>query len=209
MASGSRGNGGKKRGSLREEQKALTRQRLIEGAIDVFNEKGYQLATVDDIADAAGAGRATFYLHFKNKLEIMEAIYAELEPEVGKNFAQLDRALSGGREEVTAWVRDMFQWYDTHRVEIVALEQALAIEGTEASGLHRDYVSYMPNLAENRDDDAMLDAQIRIWLLGKMLSRLYLMWKVDGQFPEADENRMVRVVTDMWMGSVHNTGYTP
>ena len=69
----------------------------------------------------------------------------------------------------------------------------LAIEGAAAADLHRDYVSYMPRLAESRDKAGILDAQIRVWLLGKMLSRLYLMWRVDGRFKEGDEEQMVDV----------------
>ena len=56
--------------TLREQQRAYTRRRLMEAAQQVFAAKGYPDTRVDDIARQAGASRATFYLHFKTKNEI-------------------------------------------------------------------------------------------------------------------------------------------
>ena len=53
--------------SLREQHRVFTRERLIQGALEVFAHKGYVAATIDDIVAAAGASRATFYLHFHSK----------------------------------------------------------------------------------------------------------------------------------------------
>ena len=44
---------------------------VIDAACEVFGEKGFQHATMDDIAERAGVSRATIYLYFENK----EAIY--------------------------------------------------------------------------------------------------------------------------------------
>ena len=56
--------------SLREQQRAYTRKRLMEAAGQVFAARGYPDATVDEIATEAGASRATFYLHFKAKSDL-------------------------------------------------------------------------------------------------------------------------------------------
>src|ERR1700760_239482 len=79
------------RGRMRAAQREFTRSRLIDGAIEIFAERGYAKATVDEIADRAGATRATFYLHFKSKsdliIELIEkgehhfhAVYQDLSP---------------------------------------------------------------------------------------------------------------------------------
>lgn len=59
--------------SLREMQKTFTRTLVIESALTVFNERGFAAATMDDIASEAGLSRATIYLHFGNKAEILLA----------------------------------------------------------------------------------------------------------------------------------------
>ncbi|MEO8282602.1 MAG: TetR family transcriptional regulator [Pseudarthrobacter sp.] len=40
--------------SLREAQKQLTRDVIVERALELFTEKGYAATTIDDIAAAAG-----------------------------------------------------------------------------------------------------------------------------------------------------------
>src|SRR3954464_10344860 len=57
--------------TLRDEQKSFTRHRLIEGALAAFDRKGYAATTIDDIVAEANASRATFYLHFKRKADVV------------------------------------------------------------------------------------------------------------------------------------------
>lgn len=59
------------RGRMRAAQREFTRARLVDAAIEVFAERGYARATVDEIAERAGATRATFYLHFKAKRDVL------------------------------------------------------------------------------------------------------------------------------------------
>ena len=59
---------------MRAAQREFTRARLVEAAIEVFAEKGYPRTTVDDIAERAGSTRATFYLHFKAKSDVLSEL---------------------------------------------------------------------------------------------------------------------------------------
>lgn len=53
------------------EQRQITRTRLIDASIQVFAERGFSRATVDDIVAAAGTTRSTFYLHFASKADVL------------------------------------------------------------------------------------------------------------------------------------------
>ena len=46
------------------------RQRIIDAAIGVFGEMGYQRATVQDVVRASGLSVGAVYTHFKNKEEL-------------------------------------------------------------------------------------------------------------------------------------------
>src|SRR5439155_21837138 len=83
--------------SLREGQKILTRRLLLEAAQDVFGQRGYGATTIDDIVKVAGASRATFYLHFAGKAEVMAAIYQSLMPATAEYWRNLDRSLGSRR----------------------------------------------------------------------------------------------------------------
>jgi AcrR family transcriptional regulator len=51
--------------------KPTTRDRLAQAAFDLFSERGYEQTTVDDIAERAGLGRATFFRHYRSKEDVI------------------------------------------------------------------------------------------------------------------------------------------
>ena len=51
--------------------KPTVRDRLAQAALDLFNERGYEQATVDDIAERAGLSRATFFRHYRSKEDVI------------------------------------------------------------------------------------------------------------------------------------------
>jgi AcrR family transcriptional regulator len=57
-----------------KEDKEKTRLLLLESAMKVFSDKGFNATRLEDIASGAGMTRGAFYWHFKNK----EEIYAQV-----------------------------------------------------------------------------------------------------------------------------------
>jgi len=51
-----------------------TRQALLDAAEDVFHEKGVGRASLAEIAQAAGATRGAIYWHFKDKVDLFNAM---------------------------------------------------------------------------------------------------------------------------------------
>jgi AcrR family transcriptional regulator len=51
--------------------KLTARDRLGRAAFDLFNERGYEQTTVDDIAERADLGRATFFRHYRSKEDVI------------------------------------------------------------------------------------------------------------------------------------------
>ena len=47
------------------------RDRLAQAAFDLFDEHGYEQTTIDDIAERAGLGRATFFRHYRSKEDVI------------------------------------------------------------------------------------------------------------------------------------------
>ena len=57
----------------RAEQRERNRARLLDAAEAVFAERGYRVATVDDVAAAAGLTKGAVYSHFASKQELFAA----------------------------------------------------------------------------------------------------------------------------------------
>src|ERR1700733_5469601 len=63
--------------SLRDEQKALTRRRLIDAAETVFARSGFHGASVEEIAREAGATTGALYSNFAGKEDLFLALFEE------------------------------------------------------------------------------------------------------------------------------------
>ncbi|MEP7156625.1 MAG: TetR family transcriptional regulator [Betaproteobacteria bacterium] len=57
-----------------KEEAQETRDRLLDTAEHVFNEKGVSRTSLSEIAEAAGLTRGAIYWHFKNKLDLFNAM---------------------------------------------------------------------------------------------------------------------------------------
>ena len=53
------------------------RKEVINAALKLFREKGYENVSVNDICVQPGSARSTFYLNFSNKREVIDALVAD------------------------------------------------------------------------------------------------------------------------------------
>lgn len=70
-----------------------TRQMLRDALISLILEKGYDSITIQHITDAAGLRRATFYLHYKDKEELLISILQSTFDELVEQLSSLGSPL--------------------------------------------------------------------------------------------------------------------
>lgn len=63
---------------LREKRKAQTRANLIQAAMELFANNGYQETTLEQVAEKAGLHVQTLYRHFRSKQELATATDQDL-----------------------------------------------------------------------------------------------------------------------------------
>ncbi len=96
-------------------------ERAIRSAfIDLVAEKGFDELSVKDIVDAADIGRGTFYLHYKDKYDLLESF----EIEIGTNLREIIRGevfpLTEGRT-LTKTVVALFTYFEENILIMRAL----------------------------------------------------------------------------------------
>src|SRR5512147_2280747 len=55
-----------------------TRQSLRTALLALIKEKGYDAISIEDITERANVGRATFYLHYKDKEDLLLEEFSEM-----------------------------------------------------------------------------------------------------------------------------------
>ena len=99
------------RGSLREEQKKLTRGRLLDAAVTVFTEKAFADTTMEDIARAAGVTRVTVYAHFHGKGDIIQALADRVYDTMAEVYVSLAEIPQWTPAAIRKWLDDAVeQW---------------------------------------------------------------------------------------------------
>jgi AcrR family transcriptional regulator len=76
-----------------DRRRQQTRRQLIEAAVKLVLEKGYEEVTIHDITDCADLGRGTFYIHFKDK---EEAVWSAIEDGLRATEEDAHRQFPGG-----------------------------------------------------------------------------------------------------------------
>ena len=72
-----RGSAPEKLDGRRTEARGTARERLLDAAAEVFAERGYRAATVEDLAAAAGLTKGAVYWNFESKEDVFFALIEE------------------------------------------------------------------------------------------------------------------------------------
>jgi AcrR family transcriptional regulator len=66
--------------------KPSARERLADAAFALFDERGYEQTTIDDITDRAGLGRTTFFRHYRSKDDVIFPDHDRLLDQIGERL---------------------------------------------------------------------------------------------------------------------------
>ncbi|MGH8251625.1 MAG: TetR/AcrR family transcriptional regulator [Steroidobacteraceae bacterium] len=114
-----------------------TQTRILDTALRLFNEFGTAAVSTNRIAEACGISKGNLYYHFRNKNEIVEAVFRRIVDEMN-----------------AGWYQDHTQPTIRHMAEMFARQVLLIYEYRffyrEMPSLLRDSVSLMQRYRDNR-----------------------------------------------------------
>jgi AcrR family transcriptional regulator len=109
-------------GIIRERRKSETRALLVESGLRLFAERGIELATLDDVAEAAGFTKGAIYRQFPSKGAFLLALFEQ--------YAAVARAGSGARQ--ANWFIPLTLQFAAQATRDPLLRRRLAIVLSEA-----------------------------------------------------------------------------
>ncbi len=180
-----------------------TKTRILNAALKLFNEQGTDTVTTNHIAEAAQMSPGNLYYHYRNKAEIVRALFERIQGEWAANYAmppatmpslELMEAMVAGNFDIQARYRFFFR--DLTLLLNADPELAAAYRANREQGLGN--TKFLINLfieagvlkpvgdAEALDDIAQL-----LWLIGDF----WLVFKDTGgsKFGKAESAQGVRV----------------
>jgi AcrR family transcriptional regulator len=123
------GNATEVRPGLRERKRRKTRATIIEVALELFVERGYEETTIAEIADAAEVSPRTIFAYFPSKADIL---FYDM-PEILERLAQVLRDRPEGATALDA-LRDFIAGTlspDSDEAHNVALRRRIIVAGNE------------------------------------------------------------------------------
>jgi AcrR family transcriptional regulator len=195
--------------TVREELREATRQRLLSAAEGIFQRDGYSGTTVGSIASSANVSRATFYLHFTDKSDVLMTLMRANLAETPDYWHEVDAALvSGDREALRASLRNTLNWYEQHADLLRPVREAMAANQHLArksdgnfAGFADEMSGYLDRVPPHERDRAHLRLQLLMIQLDQLAYRIVVLGKTS-----IDREVMLDEVTDIWRLTLPGAG---
>jgi TetR/AcrR family transcriptional regulator, cholesterol catabolism regulator len=84
----------------RERKKLEARRHILAAALELFREKGYDAATVEEIAERADVAKGTFFNHFPRKDALLEALAEDVVGELFEDLGPVETWEGSARDQV-------------------------------------------------------------------------------------------------------------
>ncbi|WP_035855970.1 TetR/AcrR family transcriptional regulator [Cryptosporangium arvum] len=150
---------------------ARNRARVLDAARRLFREKDPRAVTMEDLARAAGIGRATLYRRYRDPAEVALALLDEHERELQERLIRGEPPLGPGAspaERLAAFYAAMVELLDEHLPLALGGETGAARFRTGAYGFWSAHVRSLLVAAGTPGPDALVDV-----LLAPLAPELY------------------------------------
>lgn len=186
-----------------------TMRRLLDAGAEVFAERGFHAARVDDVVKTAHTSHGTFYLYFANKEDLFRALALDVAREMASlasefpdlDVAHLDDGRSNGAERLEplrAWLARFADLYDRTRPVVQAWTEAEISDsefGRMGGGLVGEFVGRLA--ARIRPAAPDLDPMVAATAIVSMIERTNYM-RVSGS---------LTVERDAWLDTLATVTY--
>jgi AcrR family transcriptional regulator len=179
---------------------ALTRNRLLEAAEEVFAEVGYHDASIVKITEAAGVAMGTFYLYFRSKKEIFDELLRDLNRRVRHAMSEASVQGTTRLEQEMLGFQAFFRFTAEHPGLYRVIRQAEFVS-PEMLRYHYDKLSsgYIEGLraATERGEIGEIDHEVSAWALmaaGELLGMRWILWDERGEVPARVLEELERII---------------
>jgi len=144
------------------------KKQILNSAIKIFGEKGFQNATIAEIAKDAGVGDATIYEYFKNKEDLMLAIPVEftkeLIPQINNHMMGIKGAFNKLRKFIWWWLNYVEKNPGYGSIVLLELKTSKTYVSTEAYQAARSFYQIVLDIIKEGQEEGAVKKEINPYL---------------------------------------------
>ncbi|MFH1112332.1 MAG: TetR/AcrR family transcriptional regulator [Pseudomonadota bacterium] len=193
-------------------KKAITRQKIIQAAIEVFGKNGFQNSGISEIARKADVADGTIYQYFKNKEDLFFAIPAEKTKEF---CLELELHLQG----ITGSVNKMrkFIWYYLYffqenpeyaRTLMLEMRVSKGFTKSRTYSSLREFTTKALDIIKEGQEEGAIRKDVNVYLIRELLlgilEHMVTRWLVRGE--DYDLMQYYREATELVIHGIADPG---
>ncbi|HEX7833048.1 MAG TPA: TetR family transcriptional regulator [Thermoanaerobaculia bacterium] len=101
-----------------------TRNRILDAALRLFRERGFEQTTMRDVAAAAGVATGAAYYYYRSKEDLVMAFYLRTDEEARETFANAVGASKDLKKRIAGLIEAKFAQFEEHRNLLTTLLKA-------------------------------------------------------------------------------------
>ena len=166
-----------------------TIKKILDTAMDLFIEKGYEQTSILDIVEKMGVSRGAFYHHFKSKEEVLYACLEMrddrgLQMEIYNNpdltgLEKIRKLMFGIEPTDTETTKIVYMWFDLLKDPRILVEHLRECQG--------ENISWITELVKAGMADGSIEENDPL-LISELLSLLLNFWTIPTIYDPVDDN---------------------
>jgi AcrR family transcriptional regulator len=135
-----------------------TRNRILDAALRLFRDRGFDQTTMRDVATEAGVATGAAYYYYRSKQDLVMAFYLRTDEQSRPVFAEVIAATRSLRKRLGGIIDAKFAQFEDHRSLLTALLKAgvdprdpLSPFGAETRQVRDDSIAWFARALEDSD----------------------------------------------------------
>lgn len=173
----------------------ITKQHIVEAAIEVFGQREFQEATMRDIAKKLGISQGNIYQYFESKESIILYILTEQIVELKKSTQEQLLGIRGTHDKLRKFAWHYLKWHEDHRdiswIEYISINVKAWADAAPVWDLSLEVIGLFGKILREGIQNGEVRPDVNIRLAGHMyigaLRSTTIFWLVGKQFKHLTE----------------------